>query len=157
MPGNETTSISQTTTTLENTTDDPTNELADTSTESEVTTTPAEETTEPETEPVTTKPVPVNNTVTFTNSLRWGGPIYCYYWSDSNSAMTSWPGKVMDFLKTNDYGEDMFTFEVPAEATYIIFTNNKSQTVDIPYPGGEMRYYAISETDSKGAYKYGTW
>ena len=113
--------------------------------------------TEPETEPVTTKPVPVNNTVTFTNSLRWSGPIYCYYWSDSNSAMTSWPGKVMDFLKTNDYGEDMFTFEVPAEATYIIFTNNKSQTVDIPYAGGEMRYYAISETDSKGAYKYGTW
>lgn len=51
MPGNETTSISQTTTTLENTTDDPTNEPADTSTESEVTTTPAEETTEPETEP----------------------------------------------------------------------------------------------------------
>lgn len=51
MPGDETTSISQTTTTLENTTDDPTNETADTSTETEETTTPTEETTEPETEP----------------------------------------------------------------------------------------------------------
>lgn len=113
--------------------------------------------TEPQTQPVTTEPVFVNNTVTFTNSLRWGGPIYCYYWSDSDTTMTSWPGRVMDFAETNNYGEDMFRFEVPAGATYIIFTNGSSQTVDIPYSGGEMRYYAISETNSKGAFGYGTW
>ena len=118
---------------------------------------------EPTTEPTTVAPTTVQpttvarkNIVTFTNSLHWSGDIKCYYWSNSNTNMTTWPGKTMTYLTTNDYGQKQYTFEVPSDATYVIFTNGSSQTVDIPYGGGEMRYYA-KETMSNGAYEVGTW
>ncbi len=114
--------------------------------------------TEPITEPITEPPTEVEeNIVTFTNSFNWSGTISCYYWSSSNTSMTTWPGKAMTYLKTNSYGEKMYTFEVPEDATYIIFTNGSYQTVDIPYAGGEVRYYPISTTDSKGHYNVATW
>ncbi|MEE0858161.1 MAG: starch-binding protein [Acutalibacteraceae bacterium] len=114
--------------------------------------------TEPETEPIT-EPVTEaeENIVTFTNSFNWSGTIYCYYWSDSNTSMTSWPGQAMTYERTNSYGEKLYTFEVPKNATYIIFTNGSSQTVNISYSGGEVRYYPISTTDSKGNYNVKTW
>ncbi len=122
-----------------------------------------EPTTEPVTEPTTVEPTTEptteaeKNIVTFTNSHRWSGTIYCYYWSDSNKTMTAWPGKAMTNAGTNSYGETMYTFEVPDSATYVIFTNGSSQTVDIAYSGGEVRYYPTSETDSSGHYKVNTW
>lgn len=116
-----------------------------------------EPTTVPVTEPTTQPTTVVSNKVTFTNSFHWSGTIYCYYWSDSNTGMTSWPGKAMTFIGTNDYGENMYTFEVPDGATYIIFSNGSSQTTDIPYSGGEVRYYPIAETDSNGHNKVKTW
>ena len=70
--------------------------------------------------------------------------------------MTAWPGKAMTYLTTNDFGQKQYTFEVPSDATYIIFNNGSSQTVDIPYGGGEMRYYAKT-TMSNGVYEVGTW
>ena len=45
------------------------------------------------------------------------------------------------------------TFDVPEGATYIIFTNGSAQTVDIPYSGGEVKFYPLAETDSQGHYK----
>ena len=117
--------------------------------------------TEPETTAPTqpqTEPKPVGkNTVTFTNSFNWGGTISCYYWSDSNKNMTTWPGKAMTKAGTNEFGETYYTFEVPAGATYVIFTNGSSQTVDIPYGGGELKFYPLSETDSQGHYKVSNW
>ncbi len=126
---------------------------------------PTEPETEPVTEPATTEPVttepttasPVKNTVTFTNSLKWDGTIYCYYWSDTSSNMTSWPGQAMIYSETNGYNEQMYTFDVPKDATYIIFSNGQAQTTDIPYPGGEIRYYPLQTTDSKGAHQVNTW
>lgn len=118
-----------------------------------------EPTTEPTTIPQTTVPqttVLKKNVVTFTNSLNWSGNINCYYWSKSNTNMTSWPGKQMTYLTTNDFGQKQYTFEVPSDATFIIFTNGSSQTVDISYSGGEVRYYAKSTTVN-GAYEVGTW
>ena len=125
-------------------------------------------TTEPETEPTTVEPTTVapttqeptvveENTVTFTNSLDWSGTIYCYYWSDTDTSMTSWPGKAMTYLRTNSYGQKQYTFEIPDEATYIIISNGSSQTVKIPYSGGEVRYYALSTVDSKGRYNVEAW
>lgn len=119
---------------------------------------PTEEPTEPPTEEPTAPSEPeTKNIVTFTNSLRWSGTICCYYWSDANSGLTSWPGIKMQFVETNGYGEDIYRFELPEEATYVIFTNGQYQTVDIPYSGGEIRYYAITDTDSKGAHQVRTW
>ena len=116
------------------------------------------ETTVPATEPVTQPPVPEVRKVTFTNSHRWSGiNLYCYYWSDTNKSMTTWPGVAMTNIGTNDFGEVCYTFDVPQGATYIIFTNGSSQTVDIPYSGGEAKFYPLTETDSQGHYKVANW
>ena len=119
-------------------------------------------TTEPD-DPVDPKPddpvdpTPVTgNKVTFTNSLNWSGTIYCYYWSDANTQMTTWPGKAMTKSGTNEYGETLYTFDVPKGATYIIFTNGSSQTVDITYNGGVVKYYAESSKTGNG-HNVGTW
>ncbi len=109
------------------------------------------------TEPVTQPKPAEKNQVTFTNSFNWGGTLYCYYWSDSNKSMTTWPGKAMSNAGNNTFGETLYTFDVPQGATYIIFTNGSSQTVDIPYAGGELKYYPLSETDSSGHYKVANW
>ena len=124
--------------------------------------------TEPPTEKPTVQPTvqptekptaaPKVNKVTFTNSFSWTGTtLYCYYWSDQNSAMTSWPGVAMTHAGTNEFNEVMYTFDVPAGATYLIFTNGSKQTTDISYSGGEVRYYPISQTDSKGNNLVESW
>lgn len=122
---------------------------------------PTEETTalptEPSTVAPTDPPVETKNMVTFTNSFNWSGEVRCYYWSDSDTAMTAWPGVAMENAGTNDFGETLYTFEVPETAQYVIFTNGSVQTVDIPYSGGEVRYYPTSVTDSSGHYAVETW
>ena len=123
-------------------------------------TTPTQNPTDPPTAPPTDPPTdpPVSqNKVTFTNSFRWSGTIYCYYWADGQPAMTSWPGVAMTFIGVNDFGESLYTFEVPKEVTHIIFSNGSSQTTNIKYDGGETRYYPISTTDSNGHNLVNTW
>ena len=71
--------------------------------------------------------------------------------------MTAWPGKAMTYTRTNSYGEKQYTFTVPSEANYLIFTNGSKQTVNIPYDGGEMKYYPVNTTNSKGHYEFKTW
>ena len=114
------------------------------------------------TEPPTTEPTQkpttatTTNKVTFTNSLNWSGTIYCYYWSDSNTAMTSWPGKAMTNSGTNEFGETLYTFDVPSGVNYLIFTNSTNQTVDIKYSGGTVKYYALNTKTGNG-YNVETW
>ncbi len=117
---------------------------------------PIETPTEIPTEPPTDPPVPEVRTVTFTNSFNWSGEIKCYYWSDSDTTMVSWPGATMQNAGTNDFGETLYTFDVPEGATWIIFTNGTSQTVDIPFTG-EARYYPTPTTNDKGHYIVETW
>ena len=110
--------------------------------------------TEPEsTEPPTAPPTEPaeENVVTFVNSVNWSGKLYCYYWSDTNKAMTVWPGKAMTQSGTDVNGKALYTYEVPKDATYVIFTNGSAQTVDIPYTGGRVKYTPTT-TDSKGHY-----
>ncbi len=114
-------------------------------------------TTEPATQPTTQAPEPDTYTITLTNSLRWGNTIYCYYWSDDEGYGEAWPGTAMTYTGTNDYGEALYTVEVPSSAEYIIFNNGSSQTVNIPFDGSELRYYVTSSTDGMGHYQYGTW
>ena len=119
--------------------------------------------TEPETVAPTVAPtiapteVPKNNKVTFTNSFNWSGTIYCYYWSDANTTMTSWPGKAMTNAGSNDFGETLYTLDLPQDVTYIIFTNGSKQTTDIKYIGGDVKYYPLTTTDSKGNHLVETW
>ena len=97
-----------------------------------------------------TEPVE-ENIVTFVNSVNWSGKLYCYYWSDTNKAMIAWPGKEMTQSGTDTNGKALYTYEVPKDATYVIFTNGSAQTVDISYTGGKVKYTPTT-TDSKGHY-----
>lgn len=111
------------------------------------------------TEAPTQEPTQANtySTVTFTNSFNWGGTLYCYYWSDANKSMVSWPGRPMTNAGKNDYQQTMYTFNVPSDATYLIFTNGSEQTTDISYGGGEVRYYPVEQTDISGHNLVNTW
>lgn len=120
------------------------------------TTQPTTQATQPTTAPPTTVPTPETYTVKFSNSQRWSGTIYCYYWTDGEVGSVAWPGTKMTFVENNDYGEAIYSIEVPSDADYIIFNNNNSQTVDIPFNGSELNFYAKSEVDSKGHNLYGT-
>lgn len=119
--------------------------------------TTAPPTTAPQTTQPTTQPTPSTYTVTFTNSQKWSGTIYCHYWSKTTGEETKWPGVKMTAAGTNDYGENMYTIKIPADTEYIIFNNNNSQTVDIPFDGSELRFYATSELDNLWHHGYGTW
>lgn len=79
-------------------------------------------------------------TMTLTNNYNWS-KVYCYYWSDANSSMVIWPGTEMKYSETNDYGQSIYTIEIPSDAEYVIFSNGSgTQTVDIPITGS-ARYY----------------
>lgn len=117
------------------------------------TTVPA--TTAPVTEPTTTPSS--TYTVEFTDSLNWDGTIYCYSWVDGGNPTKSWPGVAMTYLNTNDYGQKVYSVEVPNTVNYIIFTNGSSQTIDIGFDGTSLNYYTESQYDSQGHAYVGTW
>lgn len=117
------------------------------------TTVPA--TTAPVTEPTTTPSS--TYTVKFTNSLNWDGTLYCYSWAEDGTSTKSWPGVAMTYLNTNDYGQKVYSVEVPNTVNYIIFTNGSSQTIDIGFDGTSLNYYTESQYDSQGHAYVGTW
>ena len=107
-------------------------------------------------QPTTAAPTtnPSTYTMTFTNNYSWSS-VYCYYWSDTNSAMVSWPGKAMTYSSTNDYGQGVYTLDIPSEATYVIFSDgSNNQTVDIPITGSARYYISGSEN---GKYTVAKW
>lgn len=117
------------------------------------TTVPA--TTAPVTEPTTTPSS--TYTVKFTDSLNWGGTLYCYSWAEDGTSTKSWPGVAMTYLNTNDLGQKVYSVEVPNTVDYIIFTNGSSQTIDIGFDGTSLNYYTESQYDSQGHAYVGTW
>ena len=117
------------------------------------TTVPA--TTAPVTEPTTTPSS--TYTVKFTDSLNWDGTLYCYSWAEDGTSTKSWPGVAMTYLNTNDYGQKVYSVEVPKTVDYIIFTNGSSQTIDIGFDGTSLNYYTESQYDSQGHAYVGTW
>lgn len=62
----------------------------------------------------------------------------------------------MQSAGTNDFGEDLYTFDVPEGVTYIIFTNGSSQTADITFEG-EAKYYPTTLTNDKGHFLVEMW
>ena len=80
-------------------------------------------------------PTPVGNYIYFKNTSNWS-TVKAYYWSDSNTKMTSWPGKAM-----KNEGNGVYSIELPKDAQYIIFTNgNGAQTSDITLKGMNKIY-----------------
>ena len=75
------------------------------------------------------------NYLYFKNSNNWSN-VYAYYWSNSNTKMTTWPGKQM-----TNMGSGVYRIEVPSDAKYIIFNNgNGSQTSDLTISGMNKIY-----------------
>lgn len=86
-------------------------------------------TSQPATEPITTKPVD-SNCIYFKNTSGWSN-VTAYYWSNSNTTMTVWPGVAM-----NKVSNDVYSISVPGDAEKIIFSNNgASKTSDLDIPG----------------------
>lgn len=74
--------------------------------------------------------------VVFKNTSSWSTP-KIYFWSDSNSNMTTWPGESMTTLSGN-----YCYYAIPEDAQYVIFNNNgNSQTSNITYPDAPNQYY----------------
>ena len=96
-----------------------------------------------------------DNNVYFTKPAGWGAP-NIYYWNDGGD----WPGKAMTKAYTNEYGQDVYYYERPADAEGIIFNDGISghQTVDII---GETlnsnAFYISGGQDGSGHYNVATW
>ncbi len=114
-------------------------------------------TVKPTEQPTTVKPTPSTYTVKFSNSQHWSGKIYCYYWSEGQEGPIKWPGTEMTFLEKNGYNEDVYTVQVPSTANYVIFNNGSSQTVNIPFDGSVLAFYAKPDLDESNHNQYGTW
>ena len=79
-------------------------------------------------------------TVNFTNNKGWT-TVYIHYW-DTDGNGTTWPGVAMTSAGTNGYGETLFTAEIPASATGVVFNNgNGSQSQDGVLDPGASGYY----------------
>ena len=92
-------------------------------------------------------------TIYFTNNKGWS-KVNAYCWS-SNSTPVKWPGAEMTKHSTNDYGEDIYAIEIPADMQNIIFNNGSEQTVDITLNPAVNAYYITEQTNGK--WKVGTW
>lgn len=116
----------------------------------ESTTQPTQPTTQP-TQPTTqptqptqptdpTEPTqPVGDTIKIYFSSTWSSA-NCYYWADNN-LMTDWPGVAMTAESQNEYGETIYTLEVPSSVGYLIFNNGGDQTND--YTWSDKSVYAF--------------
>lgn len=79
----------------------------------------------------TSAPIADSNYIYFKNNDNWG-EVKVYYWSDSNSNMTDWPGQHMEYI-----GNNVYKAEIPGDASMIVFNNNNQglQTPDIRLEG----------------------
>lgn len=97
----------------------------------------------------------------FSNAAKWSN-VHYYAWNKTSGTYhTSWPGSKMTYVKTNEYGEDIYKVTLNlAKYDYIIFSNGSgSQTVDISLTNltNNTGYYTTTQTGGKynvGKYQY---
>lgn len=90
--------------------------------------------------------------VTFVNTLDRSGDILVYFWG-SSQASTTWGGEAMTRIADVD-GKAAYTYNVPADATNIIFNNLTAQTDNIPFDGQPHVYRAVDALTDKGRYPF---
>ena len=100
-------------------------------------------TTQPATQATQPTTVPSGNYLYYRNSNGWS-TVKAYYWSDSNTEMTSWPG-----VDTESLGNNVYRVEVPSDATLIIFNNGSGGD------GNQTGNLTISGMNK--IYENGTW
>ena len=85
-------------------------------------------------------------TVTFTDTLGWGD-IHVYYWDNG----PEWPGVAMEKSIVNEYGQQVYTAELPTDVKGIIFNGNGDQTVDITTGiSNGAQWYPVNEKEGFG-------
>lgn len=85
-------------------------------------------TTAPTTEPTTAPPS--GNYIYFKNTSNWS-TVKAYYWSTSDTTLTSWPGVEMESID-----DSVYRIELPETAEFVIFNNGGGdQTSDITLEG----------------------
>jgi len=78
-------------------------------------------------------------TLYFKNTDNWT-TVNIYAWSDSDPVLTGfWPGSAM-----TDLGDGTWKYDVPAEATMVIFNNGSTQTADLTIPTAGENLYDLS-------------
>ena len=82
-------------------------------------------------------------TVYFENTASWS-TVNIYYWSDSNTAFVTWPGKTMKV-----YQDKIYSYDLPDGVDYVIFNNGSTQTGDLTLPDDRNLYHYNSATWSQ--------
>ena len=55
---------------------------------------------------------------------------------------------------TNSSGKTVYSFTVPEQTGYVIFTNGNVQTEKIPFDGTKRSFYAVNAINEKGRYEF---
>lgn len=117
------------------------------------------------TDPTSDKPYPTSPgcyTVVITNSMNWEN-IFFYCWSDELGEVQPWPGMIMQYCKTNDFGQKQYCAFVPYEQNSFIVSNGKNDTdPDWAQTGDSVitedtGIYFDEEKDDKGRYVLKFW
>jgi len=106
--------------------------------------------TEPDDEPAV-----VGSEVLFSDTNNWAskGDIYCYVWT-SEGEVAPWPGVPMEFVGTNEYGQNQYSANLLVGCNFIV-NNTYSQTVDLQY-FGETGFYPTG-VNAEGKFECGSW
>ncbi|MDO5123074.1 MAG: C1 family peptidase [Eubacteriales bacterium] len=95
--------------------------------------------------PTTEKQTEMIN-VYFTNNQNWD-EVNVYYWGSEQDTVY-WPGVPMTYVRTNSYGYDIYTAQIPADVEGFVFGGTgRNQTVNID--GGisdGLGYYVTDKT-----------
>lgn len=110
----------------------------------------------PDTPEVPDTPKPENQVKTFYFSNdKNQNPIYSYIWKNGGKEKKPWPGELMTYLETNEYGQKTYKVEVDLSLyDRIIFTDNKDlQTKDLVLSSASSAFYFGN--DKAGCYTFG--
>ena len=133
-------------------TEAPTTTAAPTEAPTEIETDPTEAPTEAPTDP----PIYNDTTIVYFSNNKFWSNVNAYCWDAGGGQNAAWPGVPMTYVMTNDLGEDIYFYEVPAGMTNIIFTDGSSQTIDIDLTAVTQNGFYLTDLID-GKYDFGTY
>lgn len=92
-------------------------------------------------------------TLYFTNVKNWS-TVYLYYIGSAES-FVEWPGKMMEFAFTNDYGQSVYKCSIPYDTISVIFNDGNGVLTEEIYSVYDRAGFYIDE--SLGQDEYGNW
>ncbi|MGN0452446.1 MAG: type I pullulanase [Ruminococcus sp.] len=97
-------------------------------------------------------------TIYFSNNKGWS-TVNIYYWASGTEV--SWPGVPMTYVETNDWGEEIYSFDLPSGIDNVIFNNgmdgNSNQTADIIISAAGGNGFYLDSQGSNGKWSVGVY